>query len=77
MASAVTAFADSKGRLHPNLRQATLSDLAALFGNAEGMATGIAVTVLNERVKIEAILAAHDTLAAEAGIDLTATPSNL
>lgn len=60
MARAVTAFADAKGKLHQSVRAATISDLADLFGSAEGMATGIANTVLDKRAEIERIFAEFD-----------------
>lgn len=63
MASAITAYADGKGRLHHTPRAATISDLAELFGSAEGMATGIANTILDNRDKIERIFADHDASA--------------
>lgn len=60
MAKLVTAYADAKGKLHQSSRAATISDLADLFGSAEGMATGIANTVLDKRAEIERIFAEHD-----------------
>lgn len=63
MAKAVSGYEDAKGRLHQTARQATLSDLAAIFGpSCEGMATGIANTILSERDAIERILAEHDAI---------------
>lgn len=64
MAKSVTAFTDAKGRLHPSARAATVSDLADLFGSAEGMATGIANTILDKRVEIERIFAELDEASA-------------
>jgi len=60
MAQKIIAYTDAKGRLHDNPRSATIADLAALFGSEEGMATGIATTVLEQRAAIEKILGDHD-----------------
>ena len=60
MAKVVTAFADSKGKLHSTACAATISDLAELFGHAEGMATGIARTIMDKREEIEHIFSEYD-----------------
>lgn len=60
MAKQVIAYADAQGKLHPTREKATVSDLTALFGSEEGMAHGIATTVLANRHKIEQIFRDHD-----------------
>jgi hypothetical protein len=58
----VAAFSDSRGNLHASAKQAAISDLAQVFGNSEGMATGIAGTVLAKRAEIQAIFAELDEM---------------
>lgn len=60
MPKATIGFTDGRGRLHSTARMATVSDLAALFGSMEGMATGIAHTILAKRTEIERIFAEFD-----------------
>lgn len=59
------AVADGRGKLHATPRAATVSDLAALFGSMEGMATGIANQILDKRSEIEQIFRDHDECEAE------------
>lgn len=65
MAKIQKSYADGRGKLHNTPDAATISDLAQLFGSTEGMATGIAFKILENRSEIERILAEHDELLAE------------
>ena len=60
MPKLTAAFTDSSGRLHATPEGATVSDLAQLFGSAEGMAVGIARDVMAKRDQIEKILNEYD-----------------
>lgn len=62
MPKATVGFTDGRGRLHSTARMATVSDIAALFGSMEGMATGIAHTILDQRSKLEQIFAEFDDI---------------
>ena len=62
MAKAAIGFTDGRGRLHSTARMATVSDLSALFGSMEGLATGIAHTILDKRPDIERIFAEFDEI---------------
>lgn len=65
MPKKTTAFIDAKGNMHQTLRGAAIADLAGLLGSAEGMAVGIASTILAKREEIRAILDEFDTLAVD------------
>jgi hypothetical protein len=61
----IIAYTDSRGKLHITAKAATVSDLAELFGSAEGMGIGIANTILEKRSEIEAIFAEYDSCASD------------
>lgn len=65
MAKVVLGYADNKGTMYPTPRQAIKSDLAAIFGpSCEGMAHGIAGTIIDQREAIEACFADLDAMTA-------------
>ena len=68
MARRGTGFFDRKGRFFKTAREATESDLAALFGQigeGESLAPGIAHMLLEMRSEIEELFAEHDEMQAE------------
>lgn len=69
MAKSGRGYFDRKGQFFKTPKDATVSDLAALLGQigeGESLAPGIAHTLLEKRADIEALLAEHDAMMAEA-----------
>ena len=69
MATSGTAYFDAKGAYFKTPTDATISDLAAILGkvgngDGDGLAPGIAKTLLDKRAEIEAIFAEHDKMIA-------------
>jgi hypothetical protein len=65
MATHGTAFFDAKGQYFRTPDEATCSDLAAVLGrvgDGDGLAPGIAKTLLEKRAEIEQIFADHDEM---------------
>lgn len=69
MPKATVGFTDGRGRLHSTAKMATVSDIAALFGSMEGMATGIAHTILEKRSDLERIFAEFDDISGKVRSD--------
>ena len=68
MALRGTGFFDRKGKFFKTAREATESDLAALFGQigeGESLAPGIAHMLVEKRDEIEQLFAEHDAMMAE------------
>lgn len=59
------AYTDARGRLHANPQAATVSDIAALFPGMEGIALGIAHSILDKRRDLERIFAELDEMVGE------------
>ena len=69
MAKRGTGFFDRKGKFFRTAREATESDLAALFGQigeGESLAPGIAHHLLEKRAEVERLFAEHDEMLADA-----------
>jgi hypothetical protein len=69
-------YFDSRGQFFRTPEEATISDLAATLGRVgegEGLAQGIAKTLLEKRSEIERMFADHDAMTAtgEAGSNVT------
>ncbi len=63
-----TGYFDRRGRFFKTPREATESDLAALFGQigeGESLAPGIAHMLVEKRGEIEALFGEHDAMMAE------------
>lgn len=63
-------YFDSRGQFFRTPDEATISDLAATLGRVgegEGLAQGIAKTLLEKRVEIEQLFADHDAMIAASG----------
>ena len=63
-----TGFFDRKGKFFKTAREATESDLAALFGQigeGESLAPGIAHMLLEKREQVQELFNEHDTMTAE------------
>ena len=68
MAHKGTGFFDRKGKFFKTAREATESDLAALFGQigeGESLAPGIAHMLLDMRGDVEELFSEHDAMVAE------------
>ncbi|MEE4200031.1 hypothetical protein [Erythrobacter sp.] len=68
MARRGTGYFDRKGKFFKTSREATESDLAALFGkigDGESLAPGIAHLLLEKREEIERLFEEHDAMVAE------------
>ena len=70
MATKGTGYFDTKGHYFKTPDEATISDLSAILGRVgqgetgEGLAPGIAKTLLEKRAEIERIFADHDNMTA-------------
>jgi len=65
MATAVTAYRDSRGTLHLDLSSAIVADIAAVLGRVGdegGLTQGVAKLILEKRSEIEAAFADLDRL---------------
>ena len=65
MATHGTAFFDTKGQFFRTPDEATCSDLAGVLGrvgDGDGLAPGLAKTLLEKRTEIERIFADHDAM---------------
>ena len=70
MAQRGTGFFDRKGKFFRTAREATESDLAALFGQigeGESLAPGIAHMLLEMRGEVEQLFNEHDAMTADEG----------
>ena len=68
MAKKGTGFFDRKGHFFKTAKEATESDLAALFGQigeGESLAPGIAHMLLERRADIERLFAEHDEMVSD------------
>nr|WP_298927172.1 hypothetical protein [uncultured Erythrobacter sp.] len=68
MAKKGTGYFDRKGQFFKTAREATESDIAALFGQigeGESLAPGIAHMLLERRTDVERLFAEHDEMVAE------------
>ena len=68
MAKRGTGFFDRRGKFFKTAREATESDLAALFGQigeGESLAPGIAHMLLEKRAEVEQLFTEHDAMMAE------------
>ncbi|MBV7259757.1 hypothetical protein [Erythrobacter crassostreae] len=68
MAKKGTGYFDRKGQFFKTAREATESDIAALFGQigeGESLAPGIAHMLLERRADVERLFAEHDEMVAE------------
>ena len=68
MAQRGTGFFDRKGKFFRTAREATESDLAALFGQigeGESLAPGIAHMLLEMRGEVEQLFNEHDAMTAD------------
>lgn len=78
MATRGTGFFDRKGKFFRSAREATESDLAALFGQigeGESLAPGIAHMLLEMRGEVEQLFTEHDAMVGEE--EAEATTANL
>jgi hypothetical protein len=62
------AIHDNRGNVHKSADDATISDISELLGrvgDGDGLALGIAKSILGHRQALEAIFAEHDLLLEE------------
>ncbi len=77
MATHGTAFFDAKGQYFRTPHEATCSDLAAVLGrvgDGDGLAPGIAKTLLEKRAEIEQIFTDHDEMLRVKSTQVRAAP---